>query len=254
MPIAICIVAGIVAGIAGGLFGVGGGVIIVPFLILALKFDQHKAQGTSLFSLALPVAALGMYNYYREGNVHVAVGLTLAAGMALGSFFGSKLALAQTAKTMRQAFCVFLSVVAAYLFFKSSILHTEAIDHMTALPPWAFPVAVVAGLVAGVTGGLFGVGGGVIAVPFLALALAVPQHVAQGTSLLALTLPIAGFGAYNYYKKGAVDIKSGALVSIGIVAGSFFGSIIALGLDPVTMQKAFSVFMVAMAAYLFFKK
>ncbi len=254
MPIAICIVAGLIAGIAGGLFGVGGGVIIVPFLILALKFDQHKAQGTSLFSLALPVAALGMYNYYKEGNVQVEIGLTLAAGMALGSFLGSRLALAQSAKTMRQAFCVFLSVVAAYLFFKSSILHAQAIDHMSALPPWAFPVALLAGLLAGVTGGLFGVGGGVIAVPFLALALAFPQHVAQGTSLLALTLPVAGFGAYNYYKKGAVDMKSGALVSVGVVVGSFLGSTIALGLDPVTMQKAFSVFIVCMATYLFFKR
>jgi uncharacterized membrane protein YfcA len=254
VSIAICIAAGLFAGVAGGLFGVGGGVIIVPFLIFALKFDQHKAQGTSLFSLALPVAGLGMFNYYQDGNVQVPIGLTLAAGMALGSFLGAKFALGLSAKTMRRSFCVFLSLIAAYLFFKSSILHAQAIDHMAELPPWAFPVALLAGLIAGVTGGMFGVGGGIIAVPFLALALAFPQHVAQGTSLLALTLPIAGFGAYNYHKNGWVDFKSGASVSVGVVAGSFIGSSIALGLDPVTMQRAFSVFVVVMASYLFFKK
>jgi uncharacterized membrane protein YfcA len=254
VPILVCILAGLCAGIAGGMFGVGGGVIIVPFLILALKFDQHKAQGTSLFSLSLPVAALGMANYYREGDVHVTIGLVLAAAMALGSFLGAKFALGMSAATMRRAFCIFLSVIAVYLFFKSAILHAEAIEELHDLPAWAIPASIGAGLVAGLTGGMFGVGGGVIVVPFLALALAFPQHLAQGTSLLALTLPVAGFGAYRYWKKGAVDLKSGACVSIGVLIGSFLGSQFALGLDPITMQRAFAVFVVTMSAYLFFKK
>jgi uncharacterized membrane protein YfcA len=254
VSILVCIAAGLIAGLAGGMFGVGGGVIIVPFLILALKFDQHKAQGTSLFSLSLPVAALGMVNYYQEGSVHVMVGLTLAAAMAVGSFLGARFALRLPATTMRRAFCIFISIIAAYLFFKSAILHSQAITELHELPVWAYPACILAGLIAGLTGGLFGVGGGVIVVPFMALALAFPQHLAQGTSLLALTLPVAGFGAYNYWKKGSVDLRSGACVSIGVVFGSFLGSRFALGLDPVTMQQSFAVFVVTMSAYLFFKK
>jgi uncharacterized membrane protein YfcA len=250
----ICVTAGLLAGVAGGLFGVGGGVIIVPFLIFALKFDQHKAQGTSLFSLSLPVAALGMFNYYQEGDVHVLIGLVLAAAMAIGSFVGARFALGLSAKTMRRAFCIFMVVIAAYLFFKSAILHQQAIEELHDLPRWAVPAALGAGLVAGLTGGMFGVGGGVVIVPFMALALAFPQHLAQGTSLLALTLPVAGFGAFNYWKKGSIDLKSGACVSAGVVVGSFLGSGIALGLDPVTMQRSFSVFVAVMSAYLFFKK
>ena len=88
MSILVCIAAGLLAGLAGGMFGVGGGVIIVPFLILALKFDQHKAQGTSLFSLSLPVAALGMVNYYQEGSVHVMVGPSLLPASARPSKAG----------------------------------------------------------------------------------------------------------------------------------------------------------------------
>ncbi len=254
MSFFVCAIAGVIAGISGGLFGLGGGVVIVPFLILALKFDQHKAQGTSLFSLALPVAALGAYSYFSDGKMSVYIGLTLAAGMALGSFLGSKVALGLSARTMRRAFCVFLAVIAVYLFVKSELLHAQAADLSQHVPTWAYPVSLVAGVFAGMAGGLFGVGGGIVVVPFMVLALGFPQHTAQGTSLLALSLPVAGFGAYNYYKKGNVDLKSGVCVSIGVVLGSFLGSQLALGLDAVTMQRAFAIFVVVMASYLFFKK
>ncbi|MEX2242992.1 MAG: sulfite exporter TauE/SafE family protein [Fimbriimonadaceae bacterium] len=254
MPSLVCIVVGIVAGIAGGFFGVGGGVIIVPFLILALRFEQHRAQGTSLLALALPVAGVGAYNYWVEGKTNVAVGLCIAAGIALGSFFGSRIALGVSASTMRKAFCVFLTVIAAYLFFKNDLLHLQSTDLSGDLPAWAYPVSVLAGLLAGLTGGLFGVGGGVIAVPFTVLAFGFPQHLAQGTSLLALTLPVAAFGAYNYHRKGNVDVRAGICIALGIVGGGYLGSKFALGLEPVTMQRAFSVFVVTMAAYLFFKK
>jgi uncharacterized membrane protein YfcA len=254
VPSLVCIVAGIVAGLAGGFFGVGGGVIIVPFLVLALRFDQHKAQGTSLLALALPVAGVGAYSYWSEGKVHVAVALCIAAGIALGSFLGSRIALGVSASTMRKAFCLFLTLVAAYLFFKNDFLHQQTADMSAHLPPWAFLVSLLGGLAAGMTGGLFGVGGGVIAVPLTVLAFGFPQHLAQGTSLLALTLPVAGFGAYNYHRKGNVDVKAGLCIALGIVGGGYLGSQLALGLDPVVMQRAFSVFVVTMAAYLFFKK
>lgn len=254
MSAIVCLVGGIVAGIAGGLFGLGGGAIIVPFLVVALKFDQHRAQGTSLFSLALPVAALGAYVYYQDGKMSVGIGLALAVGMALGSFLGSKIALGLSGRKMRQAFCTFMAAVAVYLFIKSEILHTQSTDLASHLPNWAYLVALVAGVLAGVTGGLFGVGGGIVVVPFMVLALGFPQHLAQGTSLLALSLPVAAFGAYNYYKKGNVDVKSGICVSIGVVGGSMLGSNIATGLDAVTMQRAFAVFVIFMASYMFFKK
>jgi uncharacterized membrane protein YfcA len=250
----VCIVAGVVAGLAGGLFGLGGGAIIVPFLVIALKYDQHRAQGTSLFSLALPVAALGAYVYYADGKTSVFIGLTLAAGMALGSFLGAKIALGLNARTMRQAFCAFLAIVAVYLFIKSEILHTQSTDLADHLPLWAYLVASVAGIFAGITGGLFGVGGGIVVVPFMVLALGFPQHLAQGTSLLALSLPVAGFGAYSYFKKGSVDVKAGLCVSAGVVVGSLLGSQIATGLDAVTMQRAFAVFVIFMASYMFFRK
>ena len=254
MPILVCVVAGVCAGIAGGLFGLGGGAVIVPFLLFALHFDQHRAQGTSLFTIAMPVAAFGAYNYYSKGQMNFEVGLGLACGMILGSFLGSKIAHGLESRTMRKAFCLFLALVAVYLFFKSSILVAHVRDVSQSLPVWVVPVSVLAGVAAGMTGGLFGVGGGVVVVPYLVLALGFSQHLAQGTSLLALTLPVAGLGAYNYYKKGNVDVKAGLGVAAGVVLGSYLGSKLALGLDPVTMQRTFAAFVVVMASYLFFKK
>ena len=249
-----CVVAGLVAGVAGGLFGVGGGIIIVPFFVLALKFGQHKAQGTSLFALTLPIAAVGAYNYYDRDSTNVLVGLILAAGILGGSFLGSKVALGISPKAMRRSFSVFMVFIALWLFFKAAVLGDTATEAAEQLPAWMLLVSLAAGLFAGMAGGLYGVGGGIVVVPFMVLALGFPQHLAQGTSLLALALPVAGLGAYNYYKKGNTDVKSALFVALGFVAGGLFGSLFALSLDPVTMQRSFAAFVVLTGGYLFFRK
>jgi len=109
---------GVAAGIAGGLFGIGGGVIIVPALILLLGFTQHAAQGTSLAIFLLPVGILGVLNYYRAGYVDVPKAAVLAAGVLVGSFLGSKIAVGLEPVTMRRVFAVFLACMAVYLFFR----------------------------------------------------------------------------------------------------------------------------------------
>ena len=109
---------GIAAGLLSGLFGIGGGIIIVPALVLALGFSQHKAQGTSLMALLLPVGLLGVMNYFKEKNVDITAGLAIAFGVFVGAFFGSKFAIGLNEVTMRKSFAVFLAVIAVYTFFK----------------------------------------------------------------------------------------------------------------------------------------
>lgn len=254
VPIVWTLLAGALAGLAGGLFGVGGGLIIVPFLVIALGFDQHKAQGTSLLALTLPVAGVGAYQYAIKGSSDIATGVLIASGILAGSYLGSKIAVGTAAKTLRQAFCVFVAAVAVYLFFKSSILASGDTEAALAEGAWTAPVKLLIGLVAGLTGGLFGVGGGIIAVPCMVLILKFPQHLAQGTSLFALALPVAALGAYNYYRKGCVDFKTGLIVASSVVVGSLVGSQVALSLDPITMQRAFAGFAIVMSGYLFFKR
>lgn len=118
MQTVICLLLGLVAGVAGGLFGIGGGIIIVPTLVYALGYSQHRAQGTSLVALLAPVGLLGVWNYYRAGNADIRAGILIAAGFVLGVYGGSKLALDLNELVMRRAFAVFLLLVAVQLFLK----------------------------------------------------------------------------------------------------------------------------------------
>ena len=80
-------------GLLSGLIGIGGGIIIVPALVLALGLTQHEAQGTSLFVLMMPVVFLAVLNYWKAGNVNWKFGLVIAVAFVIGGFIGSKLSL-----------------------------------------------------------------------------------------------------------------------------------------------------------------
>jgi uncharacterized membrane protein YfcA len=113
----IIIAIGFAAGMLGGMIGIGGGLVVVPALVYFLAFSQHKAQGTSLGLLVLPVALLGVFNYYKKGYVDVkAVGL-LAVGFVLGSYLGSKYALSLPQETLKKIFAFFLILLAFKMLF-----------------------------------------------------------------------------------------------------------------------------------------
>ena len=80
---------GIVAGVAAGMFGIGGGLLIVPALVLLYGLSQHAAVGTSLGAILLPVGALGAWVYWKNGNLIVRYSLLLAAGLLVGGFLGA---------------------------------------------------------------------------------------------------------------------------------------------------------------------
>jgi uncharacterized protein len=118
MQVLLYLAIGLLGGISGGLFGIGGGIILVPAMVLLLGFSQHMAQGTSLMALLLPVGMFAVFNYYRAGQVHVAVGLWIALGFLLGGLLGSRFALTLDEGLLRRTFALFLVIVAAQLFFK----------------------------------------------------------------------------------------------------------------------------------------
>lgn len=112
----IALALGLVAGVASGIFGMGGGVVVVPGLVLLLGYGQKTANGTSLLALLLPVGALAVMSYAREGHVNVRVGLLLAAGIFAGALVGARFALGQSEVTLRRLFAVVLVVLAVRLF------------------------------------------------------------------------------------------------------------------------------------------
>ncbi len=114
----IALAGGVLAGICGGLFGIGGGIVMVPFLIVTLGFAQKKAQGTSLVALLAPVGLLALTEYYKSKNVDFKIGGFLALGFVVGAWGGSKIAVGLSDEMMRKGFSVFLVAVGIYMFFK----------------------------------------------------------------------------------------------------------------------------------------
>ena len=104
-------------GILGGLFGVGGGIILIPLLALLFRFEQHKAQGTSLVALVPPTGLLAFVNYARAGAVDWTAGLLLMPGMFLGGIAGSHLAQRISPLWMRRVFAAFLFVLGVWQAF-----------------------------------------------------------------------------------------------------------------------------------------
>ena len=110
------ILIGVGAGVLSGLFGIGGGVVIVPALLYVARMSQITATGTSLGALLLPVGALGAWEYYRTGDLDVRAALMIAVGLFFGAFFGAKLAHMLTEVQLKRAFAVFLVLVAVRIW------------------------------------------------------------------------------------------------------------------------------------------
>jgi uncharacterized membrane protein YfcA len=103
---------GLAAGFMGGLVGIGGGVIIVPALVMLLGMTQHQAQGTSLAMILFPVGILGVLNYYKQGYVDFKYAGLLAVGFFLGSYIGSKYSLSLPQLTVKRIFAIIMIVLA----------------------------------------------------------------------------------------------------------------------------------------------
>ncbi len=115
--ILILIIVGIAAGLLSGLVGIGGGLIIVPALIIFLGFSQKLAQGTSLGILLLPIGVLAVMQYYKAGYVDVKTVWLVAVGFLAGSYFGSKIALSLPQETVKKIFAILLLVIAFKMLF-----------------------------------------------------------------------------------------------------------------------------------------
>jgi len=106
--IILLVIIGLISGVAGGMFGIGGGIIVIPALIYFMGMTQHQAQGTSTAFLLLPVGLLAFLNYYKQGQVNIKYAAILAATFFIGGYFGSKLAINISDINLKRAFAVLM--------------------------------------------------------------------------------------------------------------------------------------------------
>ncbi|MFT4259308.1 sulfite exporter TauE/SafE family protein [Microbacterium sp.] len=231
---------GLLAGILSGLFGVGGGTVIVPLLVLLLRFDQRLAAGTSLAAI-VPTALVGVISYAANGAVAWIPALILAAGSVVGAQIGTRMLARLSQTVLRWAFVGFLIVVIVTLFVV--IPSRDAVFELS----WVNGIALVGvGVVTGILAGLIGVGGGIVVVPIMMLAFGTSDLVAKGTSLLMM-IPTALSGTYGNVRRGNVDLVAAALLGVAACATTALGAWLATVVDPFTGNVLFAVYLAVIA-------
>jgi len=235
-----CLGIGLLAGLMSGLFGVGGGTVIVPLLVLILKFDQRLAAGTSLAAI-VPIATVGVISYALHGSVDWIAALLLAAGAIVGAQIGSYLLPRVPITALRWGFVAFLGAVIVMLFIvvpsRDAVL---VLDVLTVLALLAL------GVVTGILAGLLGVGGGIIVVPALMLVFGTSDLVAKGTSLLMM-IPTAVSGTIGNVRRGNVDLVAAVIIGLAACTTTALGAWIAVQVDPLVANILFALFLTVIA-------
>jgi uncharacterized membrane protein YfcA len=233
--------AGIGAGAAGGLFGVGGGLVLIPILTGLFRLSQHQAHGTSLAVIGA-TALVSVVVYGLHGNVAWGTAAMVALASIFTARIGARLTTRFSPHGLAKAFAVFLMLVAIRLLWKvpeptAAVFHTG---------PAAIWFDLVLGAMVGIVAGFMGVGGGIIAVPVFTLGLGMTQQLAQGTSL-AVILVAAPAGAIEHARHGNVIRGMVPLLAAGALVGGPVASWFVQGLPQALLARGFALFLMANA-------
>lgn len=219
MIVPACLAAGAAIGFTGGVLGIGGGLLAIPLLGLVLGMHQQQAQGTALI-MVLPAVLMTVRKYNQKARIDLRAAAAGAMGSIVFTWVGAKIALGIDPILLRRIYAVFILCIAVFYFYQSLWRRPRAAARPPA-PPGALPINrawfALVGVLAGLIGGVFGVGGSVMAVPFLTTFFRLPQTSAQA---LALTMIIPGtfVALFTYAAHGQSDW----LVGLPLAAGSIF--------------------------------
>lgn len=227
---------GFLAGVFGGLVGLGGGVVMIPLMVAVLKLSQHKAHGTSLLALVF-TGLTGAITYGLKGEVDIIAGITLALTAIVTAMAGARFANSLPEWKLKRSFGAFLIFASLILVLKPFLL---AHSHFAITGATKIIGLLIVGIFTGFLAGMMGIGGGTVTVPALVLLFNYTQHMAQGTSLMCM-IPAGAMGSYTHWrlKNVAVELIPGLIV--GIIAGTALGSNVALVLPEGTLRIFFAM-------------
>ena len=239
MPILI----GMIAGLISGSFGVGGGIIIIPGLVVLLQFTQRLSHGTSLLAI-LPIAAAALVGFIFHNSIDVVYGLFLGVGSIFGALLGTKLLGSISNIWLARIFSAVLFVAAARLFIDIPV---EAQD--LSLSPVTAMVLVVIGVLIGVMAGLLGIGGGLVLIPILMIFFGTAAPEAKGTSLL-VTLIAGTTGTWRNYRNANIDIPVALKIGLAGIPTALIGSQLAMLMSDRVSNVLFAFLLLVSAARL----
>jgi uncharacterized membrane protein YfcA len=234
---------GIVGGLLSGLFAIGGGIVMVPLLITFARLDQRTAAATSLAAI-IPASIVGSITYAVAGEIDILAGVLVSVGAIVGALIGSRLLKRIPLTWLRWMFIVFVILVAIRLFFL-----TPERGQVVEFSPLVGTGYFALGLFVGILSGLFGIGGGIIAVPGLIGVFGVSDLIAKGTSLVVM-IPTSIVGTVSNWRAGTVKVGAGLALGVAATAASIPGAALALIIPPRLSSVLFGALLLAVAAQL----
>jgi hypothetical protein len=261
------VVIGCGVGFLAGLFGVGGGFVMVPILILSYEhlglspsILTHLAIGTSLFVVIFS-GTTSAYQHKRQRNIEWRAAFLIGLSSVLTAFATAKVAAALSGRHLRLAFAIIVMAAAVRMLTESQVKAEKKLELLS--KPKALSLVGV-GLAAGIVSALAGIGGGVLTVPIMYQVLKMPIKLAIGTSSAAIVIT-ALFSVIGYminglgrpglpdWSIGFVDLHRGIALAIGSLLLARVGAYVSFRTHPYRLRKLFALFVLFVSIYLLIK-
>jgi len=234
---------GATAGILSGVFGIGGGLVLVPLLALVLGLGQREAQGVTLAVLLLPIGLPAVIAYHRRAPIRWRLVALLVAGFVFGVGAGAEVANRIPPRPLALLFAGFLAAMATWTW-----RGRRGAEAGPAQPGSEWH-GIWIGALAGVLSGLLGIGGGVVMIGLLVAVVGLTQHEAQGASLATMLPPVGLPGVLVYSREqGGLPWDLMAAVAAGFMAGALAGARVAGRVRPAGLSRAFAVLLACVGA------
>lgn len=240
---------GLVVGIFGGMFGLGGGIIMVPLLLFLFKKDVHTATATSLAVIG-PMALSGSISNIFTGNISYAAFIFMSLGSMGGAYLGASWQKKVPQEILRKILGIAVLLVSLTLLFRffnstAGIFPAEGMVF--------FGLLLIFGVFVGIFSGMLGLGGGIIMLPLLMTGFGFTAHMATATSL-AIIVPTSIAGSVKNYKTGTLDTLLFIRLAIGAVLGSTLGTIIAQYIANDDLKRLVGIVVFLISLSILFKK
>jgi hypothetical protein len=254
MATAILFGLGLGIGALGTLIGAGGGWMIVPILLLGYGFAPQQAVGTSLAVVFLN-ALSGSIAYMAQRRVLYRMGTAFAAATIPGALLGAWLVQYLNSKWFSVLFGLFLLCISAFLlrgqqllFRRSAVRSVPGVDVQSLRSP-VMRLGMLLSALVGILSSVFGVGGGIVHVPFLIVVLGIPVHTATATSHFVLAITSLA-GCLTFLSQGQVDLSVAASMGAGVLIGAQGGAVLSGRMRSEPIRRILAIALAVFAARL----